>query len=749
MQDLDASTENTLNSLSGEKLFELGVRHYEKKEYKMAVKMYSLAAEKKHAGAQNKLGFCYERGFGVDAADLNKAIEWYVRSGNNSDMAAQRNLGSIYRKKYESNSRDIESLKKSIFWYRKAANQGSPNAVYHMGRFHEKGFSGSDIPCDIQKAIEHYRRAAEKNEPEALYKLGLFYWVGTGVERDTVIALGFMSRAVKVNDKSAKEFLQKKYKTYLKHIEDNEKAGGKIDHVTGRAKLVFGYCYQYGIQFKQDLNAAIKCFREAAQISFEAQAYLAECYESGTLVEKDLKTSFEYYLLASSDKNQNFNKWPDFNFKLAQFYKEGINVVGGPDIKKAYIHCKKAVEKNEKAKQYLINDIFPELKKQVKKGSNDPDMHAYLAYCYDLKAQESKSKNNSLEFVKNGNNSINYYKSAAEMGSIEANFALGNYYASNVKHLKTEQDYELRQHAEKQIEKAADRYYLVYFKTKNANDKALIVSFFNAHEGSLKVIKSYLNEINTIEMSSMMRCFLINNPEKSTISKCYEILSWLSDTRLTQNNQNFELFIETEFNRIGEIFFDGARELLARENLTMLDRNAAIQFCYQIPDNSFYYPLALQMMLTFNLSTQEVSEIREKLYELNKKFVITSEDEELLSKKGFNIHEIFNQNAKTLGKEERNIMVMINTGTPSSGDSSSDSPAISPRGKIVRESDEDDEAEDDKDDSAENIISPANLLVKSMANNGGVLSTANNQSTNSSMGQPPTTTQNNLPTYGS
>ena len=54
-------------------------------------------ANKGNAGAQNKLGYIYFSGKGIQK-DLNKAFYWYKKSAKQGDAEAQFYLGFIYQK---------------------------------------------------------------------------------------------------------------------------------------------------------------------------------------------------------------------------------------------------------------------------------------------------------------------------------------------------------------------------------------------------------------------------------------------------------------------------------------------------------------------------------------------------------------------------------------------------------------------------------------------------------------------------
>jgi hypothetical protein len=53
-------------------------------DYKEAVKWFTRAAQKGHAGAQNNLGVCYENGYGVEK-NIYEAIKWYRTAANQEE----------------------------------------------------------------------------------------------------------------------------------------------------------------------------------------------------------------------------------------------------------------------------------------------------------------------------------------------------------------------------------------------------------------------------------------------------------------------------------------------------------------------------------------------------------------------------------------------------------------------------------------------------------------------------------------
>ena len=66
------------------------------KDLGKAAELYQKAAAQGYAGAQNNLGWLYEKGKGVPK-DLNKARELYQKAADQGYAAAQNNLARLYQ----------------------------------------------------------------------------------------------------------------------------------------------------------------------------------------------------------------------------------------------------------------------------------------------------------------------------------------------------------------------------------------------------------------------------------------------------------------------------------------------------------------------------------------------------------------------------------------------------------------------------------------------------------------------------
>lgn len=130
-----------------------------------AVDYYRKAAELGRASAQNKLGICYQEGFGVEE-NISEAIKWYRKSAENGDLGGQSNLGYCY---FEGIG-VTQSYQEAIKLWRKAADQGDDYAQYYLGVCYENGYG---VKQDCKVAADWYSKAAQQDNEEAIEALEL------------------------------------------------------------------------------------------------------------------------------------------------------------------------------------------------------------------------------------------------------------------------------------------------------------------------------------------------------------------------------------------------------------------------------------------------------------------------------------------------------------------------------------------------------------------------------------------------
>ncbi len=189
------------------------------------LKQLMAKAEQGDLGAQNDLGFRYERGQGVEK-NLEKAVMWYRKAADAGYALAQNNLGIMYRNGAGVEKSDEEALK----WFRKSAEQGHAGGQFNVGWMYG---NGRGVPLNYEEAVKWYRKSAMQGHPTALYNLGYMYSEGKGVPKDLKIAAQW----------------------YLKSAEK-----GDLD-----AQYKIGWMYQQGVGVEENREEAIKWFKKAAE----------------------------------------------------------------------------------------------------------------------------------------------------------------------------------------------------------------------------------------------------------------------------------------------------------------------------------------------------------------------------------------------------------------------------------------------------------------------------------------------------
>lgn len=182
-------------------LYQRGWQCFERSDYAGAAACYRRAAQQGHAGAQNSLGWMYQRGQGVSRDD-GAAAEWYLRAAQQGHAGAQYALGWLYQHG-RGVSRDDGAAAE---WYRRAAQQGHAGAQNSLGWLYQRGLGVSQ---DNAAAVEWYRRAAEQGHAGAQNNLGWMYQAGKGVSQDVEEAVRWYRKAADQGNEKAKAALKR------------------------------------------------------------------------------------------------------------------------------------------------------------------------------------------------------------------------------------------------------------------------------------------------------------------------------------------------------------------------------------------------------------------------------------------------------------------------------------------------------------------------------------------------------------
>ena len=156
--------------------FEDGLAAYKRGDYKTAIAIWTIGANKGDAKAQNNLGLMYASGLGVPQ-DNKQAVSWFRKAAEKGDAEGQNNLGLTYAK----GSGVPQDDKQAVSWFRKAAEEEYAEAQDNLGAMYA---NGRGVSQDYNQAAVWFRKAAEKGSALAQIHLASLYEKGLGVPQD-------------------------------------------------------------------------------------------------------------------------------------------------------------------------------------------------------------------------------------------------------------------------------------------------------------------------------------------------------------------------------------------------------------------------------------------------------------------------------------------------------------------------------------------------------------------------------------
>lgn len=274
----------------------------EVKDDKLAVKIYTQAANQGFPGAMYRLGLCCKEGRGTprdpEAAEkwFGKAVENgcvnvlrsealdyydaknYVLAADRARGAAELGdsdcmalLGAMYTDGLGNEKDDA----KALYWYEKAAEHGRVKSMVQAADCYRKGI-GTEI--DQNAALRWYECAAQNGDRAGQFYLALCYEKGRGVEKDPTQAVEWYQKASDQGNTTAMSNLGWMYADGNGVPKDEEHAvrlfRQAMDKGSIRGKYSIGRCMVEGIGMEVDKEAGFSLIRKVAAKYAPAQKYL-------------------------------------------------------------------------------------------------------------------------------------------------------------------------------------------------------------------------------------------------------------------------------------------------------------------------------------------------------------------------------------------------------------------------------------------------------------------------------------------
>ena len=171
--------------------FLLGKMYYDgdgvQKDYVQASKWFTLSAEKGYAIAQYYLGHMYLHGNGVPM-DVGEAVRWFALSVDRQCNEARIAMGDVLMTK----ALGTEDPLRAYDLYNDAMRDGYPPAFYRVGMMY---YNGTGTPQNMIQASKVFRKGIDMEEYGCYFMLGKMYYLGQGVQKDTIYGKRYMEIA--------------------------------------------------------------------------------------------------------------------------------------------------------------------------------------------------------------------------------------------------------------------------------------------------------------------------------------------------------------------------------------------------------------------------------------------------------------------------------------------------------------------------------------------------------------------------
>lgn len=138
---------------NAEAQYGLAYMHFLSKEYVTAAELFEEAARKRHAEAQQMLGYLYAEGLGVSQS-YREAVKWWTKAAGQGNAMAQTFLGYCYL----NGDGVAQDQKTAVDWFIRASEQNDLYALLALGRCYEQG---EGVGQDVRQAARCYEKAME------------------------------------------------------------------------------------------------------------------------------------------------------------------------------------------------------------------------------------------------------------------------------------------------------------------------------------------------------------------------------------------------------------------------------------------------------------------------------------------------------------------------------------------------------------------------------------------------------------
>ena len=419
-----------------------------------AVKWYVKAGEQKNAEALNGLYKIAEN------FNNQEAFECLIR--NADDFLTKCMVGQLYAKK-NSNFYNKEKAKSYFDGIIEAANRGNSQAQYQVGIMYARG---QGVENDPKNALYWYRKAAEQDNADALFTLGDTYRFGElGVSKNTAEAFDFYLKAANLGHAKAMSSLAYIYEKISG--DKYEAAQWQLKSIKHGNDGVLSDMYLLFSKASDGDAEALSALIELGNDGYdEAQDYLGRIYDKKKNYKEAAKWYIKAYKLGYLDVVSSIERlyemgvpetielFKDYAYDgngraqalLGWAYAQGFGVK--KDYNEALKWLRKSSEQGHDTGHYLLGRMYYNgwgVKQDYAEAahligraafgdgpfSNGGMLSAMTAYNRDANLIYGRGiiyRDGLYETKSDKKRALDLFVEAAQKGSIEANFTLGDMY---------------------------------------------------------------------------------------------------------------------------------------------------------------------------------------------------------------------------------------------------------------------------------------------------------------------------------
>lgn len=131
---------------------------WDRGKLELALKLFIEAAESGDVGAEQNVGYFYDRGLGV-RRNKAKALHWYMRAYRHGYSSAATNIGTIWR--------DSREPRRALAWFRRAVKMGDDDANLEIAKYYLQYCRNPERAIPFIENVSRSRSVSESSLEEA------------------------------------------------------------------------------------------------------------------------------------------------------------------------------------------------------------------------------------------------------------------------------------------------------------------------------------------------------------------------------------------------------------------------------------------------------------------------------------------------------------------------------------------------------------------------------------------------------